>query len=95
MRIELQQVTKKYDIRVLKNLNLLIKDKKAVGIMGASGCGKSTLLRQLAGIEFPEEGTIKVNDTVVNRETVQAYQREIGVVFQKHNLFPQIGRAHV
>lgn len=88
MRIELQQVTKKYDTCVLKNLNLLIEDKKAVGIMGASGCGKSTLLRQLAGIEFPEEGTIKVNDTVVNRETVQAYQREIGVVFQKHSLFP-------
>ena len=72
MRIVLEQVTKKYDASILKNLNLLIEDKKAVGVMGASGCGKSTLLRQLAGIEFPEEGTIKVNDTVVSPKTVQA-----------------------
>ena len=88
MRIELQQVTKKYDTSVLKNLNLLIDDKKAVGIMGASGCGKSTLLRQLAGIEFPEKGTIKVNDTVVNRETVQTYQRRSVLCFKSTTFFP-------
>ncbi|WP_243259394.1 ATP-binding cassette domain-containing protein [Eubacterium sp. 1001713B170207_170306_E7] len=71
-------------------MNLLIEDKKAVGIMGASGSGKSTLLRQLAGIEFPEEGSIMINETAVTRKKARAYQREIGVVFQRHNLFPHL-----
>lgn len=90
MRIELSHVSKNYDTEVLKDLTLLIEDKKAVGIIGASGCGKSTLLRQLSGIEFPEKGTVKVNHTEVHPKTIKKYQQKIGVVFQKHNLFPHL-----
>ena len=88
MRIELQQVTKKYDTCVLKNLNLLIEDKKAVGIMGASGCGKSTLLRQLAGIEFPEEGTIKVNDTWLTGKPFRHTSGRSVLCFKSTAFFP-------
>jgi len=89
MRLQLSGVVKDYDHRVLDHLNIDV-DHKSVAIIGPSGCGKSTLLRLLAGIEFPQRGEIRVGQWDITRENIKAYQRTIGLVFQKHNLFPHL-----
>ncbi len=90
MNINIENVTKSYDnVEVLKQLNIQIQGKKAIGIIGESGCGKSTLLRQLAGIESVDEGSISINGQSPNVDK-KNFQSKIGYVFQKHNLFPHL-----
>jgi ABC-type Fe3+/spermidine/putrescine transport system ATPase subunit len=50
---------------VVKNLDLSVQPGEFLTILGPSGCGKTTTLRMIAGLENPEKGTIKLNDTVV------------------------------
>lgn len=90
MKIELKNVTKYYEKKILDNLNLSINDVQSVGVIGRSGCGKSTLLRQLSGMELADKGEIVINDIKINRENIKSYQSDIGYVFQKHNLFPHL-----
>lgn len=91
MNIELKNATKIYDEKpILKSLNLNIKNIKSLGLIGESGCGKSTLLRQLSGIELLDFGEVRVNDTIINQENLREYQKNIGYVFQQHNLFPHL-----
>jgi ABC-type polar amino acid transport system ATPase subunit len=91
MRIKLDNLKKSYDGKlILKNLNLDIDQVTCVGIIGKSGCGKSTLLRQLSGIELPDEGSVTINKTTIQRDNLMAYQEKIGFVFQKNNLFPHL-----
>lgn len=51
-------------IKVLKNINLEIKNKSIVGIIGHNGSGKSSLLRVLSGIYPPSNGVVKINGDV-------------------------------
>lgn len=90
MEIRLEHISKFYEKSVLNDICLSIKGAHAVGIIGQSGCGKSTLLRLLAGMEKPETGQLIVNGTNLNTADKKAYQRNIGYVFQKHNLFPHL-----
>lgn len=63
--IELENITKSYDGRVLiDNLNLSIPKNAIVGIIGANGVGKSTLFRMIMGEEQPDSGTITIGQTV-------------------------------
>ena len=48
----------KEEIKVLKGLDLTVKEKEFVGIMGKSGCGKSTLLIVLGMIDRPTDGSM-------------------------------------
>jgi len=53
---------KSYDNHVvLENLNLTVKDREFVTIVGASGCGKTTFLRMLLGIEQPSRGQLLID----------------------------------
>lgn len=90
MKINLNHISKYYDRKVLDDITLDIENFHAIGIIGESGCGKSTMLRLLAGMEYPEEGRITINDLKIEKKTSKDYQREIGYVFQKHNLFPHL-----
>ncbi len=90
MNLELKNVTKSYgDQQVLHDLSLALTDVHAVGVIGESGCGKSTLLRQIAGLEQPEMGEIWVDGQSPITDK-GAFQRKIGVVFQRHHLFPHL-----
>lgn len=90
MEIKLEHVSKYYDRKILDDLSLELKDIHALGIIGESGCGKSTLLRLLAGMKKPEKGSVWVNGTLLQGKAVKEYQKEIGYVFQKYNLFPHL-----
>ena len=90
MKIEIKNLSKYYDRLILKNLNIKLENVHSVGIIGGSSCGKSTLLKQLSGMEFPEEGSIIINNKTVDEKTVKEYKESIGYVFQKHNLFPHL-----
>lgn len=90
MILNLQSVLKSYsDINVLQDITLNIENVSSVGIIGESGCGKSTLLRQLAGIEKPDSGEISINGISPIKDK-REFQKKIGYVFQKHNLFPHL-----
>ena len=86
----LKNVRKKYDNNktVINNVNLEIKDKEFVVLVGASGCGKSTLLRMIAGLEDISEGEIFIGDKKVN--DVPPKDRDIAFVFQSYALYPHM-----
>jgi ABC-type polar amino acid transport system ATPase subunit len=87
LKINIQNLTHQYDVKVLKSLTFQLEGFHSIAIIGASGSGKSTLLRLLSGLEKPSQGTILINDTNVKEET---YRKLIGFVFQNHNLFPHL-----
>jgi polar amino acid transport system ATP-binding protein len=87
MKISIQAVSHQYDVEVLKTLSFELDGYRSIAIIGASGSGKSTLLRLLSGLEKPSQGTIQVDDLNVQDET---YRKQIGFVFQNHNLFPHL-----
>lgn len=86
----LKNVRKTYDNKktVINNVNLEIKDKEFVVLVGASGCGKSTLLRMIAGLEDISDGEIFIGDKKVNN--VPPKDRDIAFVFQSYALYPHM-----
>ena len=79
------------DLHVLKGINLEIADQEVVVIIGPSGSGKSTLLRCINYLEQPSSGTIEVDGITLSGEAnINAVRREIGMVFQRFNLFPHM-----
>lgn len=93
MKISIENLTKKYqDKIILDQLTLNIPDHKIIAFLGPSGSGKSTLLRLIAGLETFESGKIQLNDHIINESTknLESYRKEIGFVFQDHNLFDHL-----
>ncbi len=78
------------DLHVLKGIDLEVKSKEVVVILGASGSGKSTLLRCLNYLEVKDEGEIWFEDTKVDPAHIKLnkVREDIGMVFQHFNLFP-------
>lgn len=68
--------------------------KEMFAILGASGCGKSLTLKCIAGIEKPDTGVIKLDDTVFfdssKKINIPTRKREIGYLFQDYALFPNM-----
>lgn len=89
-RVILKNVRKTYDNKktVINNVNLEIKDKEFVVLVGASGCGKSTLLRMIAGLEDISDGEIFIGEQKVNN--VPPKDRDIAFVFQSYALYPHM-----
>lgn len=79
------------DIHVLKGVNLTIKEKEVVVIIGPSGSGKSTLLRCINFLEEPTGGSIIFDGMPLNGEAnINEVRKEVGMVFQRFNLFPHM-----
>lgn len=70
-------------VLALDHFNISIKKGEIVSLVGPSGCGKSTFLRLVAGLDFPQKGTI-----IYNEKNITAPNYERGFVFQDANLFP-------
>ena len=80
-------------LRVLKGVNLEINKKELLSIVGTSGAGKSTLLHILGTLDQPDSGELAINDQSVSKlkgnELAHFRNKEIGFVFQFHNLLPE------
>ncbi|MDR1785708.1 MAG: amino acid ABC transporter ATP-binding protein [Spirochaetaceae bacterium] len=90
------------DLHVLKNVSLVVEQKEVICIIGPSGAGKSTYLRSLNRLEQIDEGQIFIEDKLLfdcrggvdsvrmsGKERSQALM-EVGMVFQRFNLFPHL-----
>lgn len=89
--IEFHNVTKRYEggYEALTNVSLQLADGKMAFITGHSGAGKSTLLKIIALIEKPTRGQAllnRINLNTVSRHRIPYIRRNIGVIFQDHQL---------
>ena len=89
-KVILKNIKKAYDNNkvVINNVNLEIKDKEFIVLVGASGCGKSTLLRMIAGLEDITSGEIYIGDKKVNN--IPPKDRDIAFIFQSYALYPHM-----
>ena len=79
------------NLEVLKGIDLDVAEKEVVVIIGPSGSGKSTLLRCINYLEEPTSGTIEIDGMELTSEAnINAVRREVGMVFQRFNLFPHM-----
>ncbi len=78
----------------VKNLDLSLPAGTFFTLLGPSGCGKTTTLRCIAGLEMPDDGTIRIGgETMFDRSTrtaVPANLRRIGMVFQSYAIWPHM-----
>ena len=83
--IYLENIVFKYPTKteiILNQLNLKISANDVVGIVGASGSGKSTLIDILLGLISPENGCLKIDDQIINKDNKRDWQNTIGFVSQ-------------
>jgi putative ABC transport system ATP-binding protein len=96
--VEARDVVKTFDngiVRALNGATFTIRRGEFVAVTGPSGCGKSTLLHLLAALDRPSSGTIAVNGRKLGhvRHLDRFRRDEVGLVFQLHNLLPQLSAA--
>jgi ABC-type polar amino acid transport system ATPase subunit len=77
-------------LEVLKGINLEIREGEVVALIGTSGSGKSTLLRCINRLETPTAGTVLFRGEECGVANITRLRREIGMVFQRFNLFPHL-----
>jgi len=87
-------ITKSYgELKVLKGIDIDVKDREVVAIVGASGAGKTTLLQIIGTLDRPDGGLIKYNETDISKlkgKALAAFRNNnIGFVFQFHQLLPE------
>lgn len=92
--LEAKGIKKKYGtLEVLKGVDVNIKEGEVVSIVGASGAGKSTLLHILGTLDMADEGEVWVGKTAVSKlkgdKMAEFRNKEIGFIFQFHNLLPE------
>lgn len=92
--IEICKVEKSYgNLHVLKDINLTIENSKVVTIVGPSGAGKSTLLHLIGTLDKPDNGTISIDGTQLNKlsddQMATFRNQHIGFVYQFHHLLPE------
>lgn len=92
--IQVSGILKSYgDLKVLKGIDLEVKEKEVVAIVGASGAGKTTLLQIMGTLDKPDAGMILYKGKDVGQLSQRALaafrNRNIGFVFQFHQLLPE------
>ena len=87
--ITLQNISKSFGAtRVLRDVDLDIRDGEFLTLVGPSGCGKSTLLRIIAGLESQSGGHVAIGGRAVDQ--VRASERDLAMVFQSYALYPHL-----
>ncbi len=77
---------------VLKGVDLAVRERELVFVIGPSGSGKSTLLRCCNRLEEPDGGHVLVGgvDLMARGTDINAMRRRVGMVFQSFNLYPHM-----
>lgn len=97
--IEVKNLRKEYPVLdetvvALERVNLAIPQRQICCIYGESGSGKSTLLNQLAGMEKPTKGGVRITGVSISRlderQLAEFRQKHLGFVFQSYNLLPNL-----
>ena len=91
--IRVEGLTKNFgQLQVLRGIDCSVKSSEVVCVIGPSGSGKSTFLRCLNGLEEASGGRVLVHGISVhdNSTDVDTLRSEIGMVFQRFNLFPHM-----
>lgn len=97
--IEVKNLRKEYPVLdetvvALERINLTIPQGQICCIYGESGSGKSTLLNQLAGMEKPTKGGVRIRGVPISRlderQLAEFRQKHLGFVFQSYNLLPNL-----
>ena len=86
MSIRLENISKRFGtFPALHGLDLDIRPREFLALLGPSGSGKTTLLRIIAGLEFPDTGSVYFNEE--DMTDLPIAQRHIGFVFQQYALY--------
>lgn len=97
--ITLSQVVKRFknaagEFTVLKGVDLSIREREFVSIVGRSGSGKSTLLNMITGIDHPTSGFVRVDGAYLHQMDEGSMAvwrgRHMGIVFQFFQLLPML-----
>lgn len=92
--IQTEQITKSFgSLQVLKGIDLLINEGEIVAIAGPSGAGKTTLLQIIGTLDSADSGKLFINGTdigTLSEKQLAAFRnKQIGFVFQFHQLLPE------
>ena len=97
--VETQNLKKYYQvgtqtIAALDGVDLTVREREFVSIIGKSGCGKSTLLHMIGGLDTPTGGTVLVDGLNLGKLTEEQLalfrRRRVGFIFQQYNLIPDL-----
>ena len=84
-----RHVTKRFgDSEAVRDLSFDIANGEFVVLLGPTGAGKTTTLRLIAGLEYPDEGTILIDGRDVTKQPPAA--RDVAFVFQQYSLYPHL-----
>lgn len=81
------------DNKVLNGVNLEIKDRETITIIGGSGCGKSVLIKHIVGLLKPDSGDIFIDEkkiTGLDENSLSNVQKNFGFLFQGAALFDSL-----
>jgi ABC-type sugar transport system ATPase subunit len=85
----IDRISKSFDaVQALKNVSFDCNNGEFLVIVGPSGAGKSTTLNCIAGVEYPEAGTIYIDGKDVTMDPPQ--DRDVAMVFETYALYPQL-----
>jgi cell division transport system ATP-binding protein len=89
--IRFDNISKRYEsgLEALSRVSFEMSEGEMAFLTGPSGAGKSTLLKLLMLMERPSSGTLLINGKNLNRlprSSIPSYRRQLGVVFQNHQL---------
>lgn len=86
-----KNLTHEFDYKLFENINLSLKEKETIAIIGVSGSGKSTLLNILSSLLAPKYGEVIYNDEdiykIKKKKLLNIRREDFGIIFQAHYLF--------
>jgi len=97
--LRVEHVKKTYNgfahkINIFSDITFQLKRGAFVAVVGPTGCGKTTLINLIAGLDRPESGNIFVDGANITKlpdnKVAELRGRKIGIVFQVHNLLPNM-----